>query len=145
MTRSVLFTLMLLTIAAPTMAADRNLPEPAALEASTTPAVPAWVGQPDVPRRPKVLSALYVAFAALQLADGLTTSEAVKRGAQETNPLLRGGNRATVWAVKGATSASTIYFTERLWKNNRVAAIVVMAGINAGYLAIAAHNTRQAR
>jgi hypothetical protein len=46
---------------------------------------------------------------------------------------------------QGRTTASTIYFVERTWKKNRLGAVLLMVGINGGYAAIAAHNTRVAR
>ena len=146
MIRSILIALTLLTVARPTMAAENDLSTPAGLEAPTTIAMPtSVVPQFEVPRRPTALPALYVTFAALQVADARTTFGAVGRGAHETNPMLGGRSQASVWVVKAASTASTIYFAERLWKQNRLAAVLVMAGINGGYAAIAAHNARQAR
>lgn len=95
--------------------------------------------------RPASLTALYAGFVGLQVLDARTTSGAVSRGARETNPLLGQNNQARIWAVRAASTASTIYFVERMWKKNRVGAVLLMAGINGGYAAIAAHNLRQAR
>jgi hypothetical protein len=95
--------------------------------------------------RPATLTALYAGFVGLQVLDARTTSGAVSRGARETNPLLGQNNQARIWAVRAASTASTIYFVERMWKKNRVGAVLLMAGINGGYAAIAAHNLRQAR
>jgi len=99
----------------------------------------------DSVTRPRTLPALYVSFAGLQILDARTTAGAIGRRAHESNPVLGHGNQATVWAVKAATAASTIYFAERLWKQNRIAAVAVMVGVNSGYAAIAAHNARLAR
>jgi hypothetical protein len=145
MFRTTLIALTLLAMAGPARAAEKGLATPATLETPTTVMMPASTNRLDVPRRPAALPALYVTFAALQITDVRTTFGAVARGAHETNPMLGRGNQATVWAVKAATTASTVYFAERLWKQNRVAAILVMAGINGGYAAIAAHNAKQAR
>ena len=99
----------------------------------------------DSVTRPRTLPALYVSFAGLQILDARTTAGAIGRRAHESNPVLGHGNQAAVWAVKAATAASTIYFAERLWKQNRIAAVAVMVGVNSGYAAIVAHNARLAR
>jgi hypothetical protein len=88
---------------------------------------------------------LYASFVALQVLDARTTTGALSRGAHEINPLLGTGSSGATWAVKAASTASTIFFVERIWKKNRIRAVLVMAGINAGYAALAAHNARQAR
>ena len=82
---------------------------------------------------------------ALQVFDGYTTFEAKSRGAHEANPTLGAGGTATVWAVKAATTVSTLYFVDRLRKDHRIAATLVMAGVASGYAAIVAHNARVAR
>jgi hypothetical protein len=146
MIRSTTIALMLLTMTGPAMAAEKDLSTLLTLEAAPTAVVvPVSAMRFDVTRRPVALPALYVTFAALQIADARSTFGAVGRGAQETNPLMGRGNQATLWAVKAATAASTIYFTERLWKKNRVAAILVMAAVNGSSAAIVAHNMKQAR
>jgi hypothetical protein len=96
-------------------------------------------------RRPAMLPALYAGFVGLQILDARTTTGALNRGAYESNALLGQNNQARIWAVRAASTASTIYFVERMWKKNRVGAVLLMAGINGGYTAIAAHNLRQAR
>jgi hypothetical protein len=95
--------------------------------------------------RPQPLPALYAGFVGLQILDARTTSGALSRGASEQNPALSRGGQARIWAVKAASTFSTIYFVERIWKKNRVAAVLVMAGINGSYAALAAHNLKQAR
>lgn len=127
----------------PLMAAERDGADSTPLKILGPIQRPAAVA--PLEHRPAVLSALYGGFMALQVLDGYTTVEARARGAREANPMLGQGGAATVWAVKAATTASTVYFVERIWKKNRVAAILVMAGINSGYAAIAAHNARLAR
>lgn len=134
--------LVLLAGAPPVLASDRDFATPpeTAGQAIQLPD-PVAVSQ----RRPAILPALYGGLVALQVLDGYTTTGARARGAYEMNPVLGEGRTATLWAVKAASTASTIYFVERIWKKNRVAAVLVMAGINSGYAAIAAHNTRQSR
>ena len=48
-------------------------------------------------------------------------------------------------AIKAASTAGTVFFVERLWKQNKVAAVVVMAAINGGTAAVAMNNARIAR
>jgi uncharacterized protein DUF5658 len=108
-----------------------------------------WTRPPDSPvaRRPKALPLLYVTLGVLQAADLYTTQAGLRDGAVEANPVFaRGaGNRAASIALKAAGTAGTIAFTERLWKKNRVAAVVVMIGVNGATAAIAARNVKVAR
>jgi len=92
--------------------------------------------------RPSVLPMLYVSFAALQGFDAYSTTAALARGAQEANPTMRGvaGNSAAVWAVKAASTAASIWFAERLWKTNRVGAVVTMVVVNGMMASVAARN-----
>ena len=108
------------------------------------PSVNLWT-QSQTPRRPMALSALYGTYGTLQALDVVTTRRALAAGAQERNPIMRDGNMATMIAVKAAAGASTIYFTERLWKKNRVGAVIVMAALNGASAAIVARNHRNAR
>jgi hypothetical protein len=101
--------------------------------------------EPAMPtRRPKPLPVLYASFGALQALDAATTFRALDRGATEANPALAGfaSNRGAMVAVKAASFASTVYLSERLWKKNRVAAVVTMVCVNSAYAAIVAHNYR---
>jgi len=144
MLRPLAVVVILLTGVTPVMASDRDASDnssPRTIEVKTS----AMTGALS-PKRPAMLPALYGGFVALQVLDAYTTAGAVDRGAREVNPLLGRGNQATLWTVKAVTTASTVYFVERLWKKeNRLAAVLVMAGINGGYVAIAAHNARQTR
>ncbi len=96
--------------------------------------------------RPAVLPALYVSVAALQALDAHSTMTALGRGGREANPVMRGvaGNRAALLAVKAGVAGSTIYLAEKMWKRNRVAAIAMMAIVNAIDAAVVAHNYRVA-
>ena len=97
--------------------------------------------------RPAILPALYVSFGALQAWDVYTTSGALKTEAHEANPVAApfAGSSAKIIALKTASTASTVFFAERLWKQNKVAAVVVMAAINGGTAAVAMNNARIAR
>jgi len=48
-------------------------------------------------------------------------------------------------ALKAMSTAGAIYFTERIWKTNRVAAVIVLVAINGATAAISLHNTRNVR
>ena len=96
-----------------------------------------------VDTRPSVLPALYVSLAALQGYDAYSTLKAVKQGAVEVNPMMRGvaGNPAAFIVVRGAATFASIYAAERLWRNDhRVTAIVLMAATTGTMAVIAAHN-----
>jgi hypothetical protein len=99
----------------------------------------------QTPRRPVALGALYGSYAALQALDVISTRRAIAAGASEQNPLMKSGAMTSMIAVKAAAGVSTIYFTEKLWKKNRVGAILVMAALNGAQAAIVAHNTRNVR
>jgi len=97
-------------------------------------------------RRPSLLPALYAANIALQALDAHSTLTALERGAREANPLMAGvvENRGALLAVKVGAAAGTIYFAEKLWRRNRVAAIALMVAVNGANAAIVAHNYRVA-
>ena len=104
------------------------------------------VGVQEV-RRPAILPALYVSFGALQAWDVYTTSAALNSGAREANPMAApfAGGSAKILALKAASTASTVFFVERLWKQNKIAAVVVMVAINGGTAAVAMNNAGIAR
>jgi hypothetical protein len=99
----------------------------------------------QTPRRPVALATLYGTYGALQALDVVTTRRAIAVGAHERNPLLKDGNMTAMIAVKAATGASTIYFAERMWKKNRVGAVIVMAALNGATAAIVTRNQRNSR
>jgi hypothetical protein len=100
-----------------------------------------------VTSRPPILPVLYMTFGAMQAWDIYSTTAALKAGVREGNPVAASvaGNPASLIALKVMSTAGTIYFTERMWKNNRVAAVIVLAAINGATAAISLHNTRNAR
>lgn len=97
-------------------------------------------------RRPALLPALYAASVALQALDAHSTITGLRRGATEANPLMNGvaGNPTALLAVKAGAAAGTIYFAEKLWKRNRVAAVVLMVAVNSVTAAVVAHNYKVA-
>lgn len=97
--------------------------------------------------RPPALVPLYISFATLQALDAHSTLSAIDVGARETNPVVRGAMTmpAGMVALKAGTAVGVVYLTEKLWRRNRVAAVVTMIALNSAYATIAAHNYRQLR
>lgn len=102
--------------------------------------------EPDA-RRPGALVGLYGSLAALNVLDVYSTRRALNSGAREVNPVMASasGNFGAMLAIKAATTTSSIYLAERLWKKNRAAAIVTMVAVNGATAAIAARNFNNAR
>jgi hypothetical protein len=93
--------------------------------------------------RPAALPSMYVSFVALQGYDVYATERALKLGAGEGNPLMAGvvKNPVALVAVKGATTFASVYAAERLWRDNRRgAAVVLMLVTNGLMVCVAAHN-----
>jgi hypothetical protein len=146
--------LMIVTVTAPVAAADgHSAPANAAPLASAiakaahdsaAQSAPSWaIEHPG--RRPMALPALYAGYAVAETLDLVSTRRALAAGATETNPLMRGGNTGAMIAVKAAAGVSTIFFTERAWKKNRVGAILLMVAVDGATSAIAVRNMRMAR
>ena len=97
--------------------------------------------------RPAALPALYAALGAMQAWDIYSTSAALKAGATEANPSAApfAGNAGSMLGLKVATTASTIFFAERMWKKNKVGAIVMMVAVNGATAAISMHNMHNAQ
>ena len=98
-------------------------------------------------KRPAALPALYVTLGVMQAMDIYSTSAALKAGAKEANPTAApfAGNTGSMIGLKAATMAGTIFFSERLWKTNKVGAIVMMAAINGATAAASMHNMQNAK
>lgn len=103
--------------------------------------------EPAPAKRPVVLPVLYVALGGVNAWDLYSTSAALKAGAVEGNPVVApvAGNTAGMIGLKLAAAGSTIFFAERLWRRNRVAAIAMMAAINGATAAVAVRNISNAR
>jgi len=95
-----------------------------------------------VRRRPIVLPVLYVSLVALHGLDGYTTTSGLSRGAREANPMMSGAAQhpAALWAVKAASAAGSVWLAERMWKSNRVGAIVTMVVANGVVASVTARN-----
>lgn len=98
----------------------------------------------QTPKRPGLLPVLYGTYAGLAVMDIVSTRKAISAGAYEANPLMKNGGMATSMAVKAASGVGMIYASEKLWKKNRVGAIVLMAAMNGVSAAVVSHNTRNA-
>jgi len=140
----------LLVVGAPAAAQDVTPAAEPAAHPETSAATPGRpllpVGLHPEPKRPTSLPALYAGFGALQGIDLWQTARLIDRDLPEHNPLMAStaGHPVGVFAIKAATTVSTIYFVERLWKSDhRVTAIVTMVAINAATTAVVAHNARQ--
>jgi hypothetical protein len=97
--------------------------------------------------RPALLPALYASLGAMQAWDLYSTKAALRGGAREANATLApiAGNSGAMLAMKAATTAGTIVFAERMWKKNRVGAIVMLVAVNGATAAVSMHNMRNAR
>ena len=97
-------------------------------------------------RRPGLLPALYASNVVLQALDAHSTMKALNHGAREANPMMQGvvGNPTALLAVKAGAAVGTIYFAEKLWRRNRVAAVALMVAVNGVSAAVVAHNYRVA-
>ena len=92
--------------------------------------------------RPRALMPLYAMQITLNGLDVHSTMRALDAGHREGNPLFKDGSATKMIGAKVASSALSVYLTEKLWKKNRVAAVVMMATVNAGMMAVVANNYR---
>jgi hypothetical protein len=95
--------------------------------------------------RPSMLPALYATSAALQGYDTFSTLNALRNGAREANPFMKGivNNPAAFVAMKAGVTTASIMAAEQLWKNHhRAGAIGMMVASNVMMGMVAAHNSR---
>ncbi len=120
--------------------ADTNLGE--APQAPQIP--PLFPVDDDQPRRPAALMPLYGSLIALQGLDVHSTRQALEAGDGEANPAMRplAKNSAAFLAVKAGATASVIWVSEKMWKKNRKASIILTTAVNAALAAIVANNYR---
>ena len=97
--------------------------------------------------RPAILPALYVALGAVQAWDVYSTRAALTAGAREANPTAApfAKSSGSMLGLKAATTASTIFFAERMWKKNKVGAIVMLVAVNGATAAVSMQNMRNAK
>jgi len=149
--RTAVIALVIAATATPCVASDETkgsgAPLKAAISRITTnaePALASWAAlEPE--KRPAALTTLYGTYAGLQVLDVVSTHRALGAGAREVNPLMRGNSMAAMIGVKAAAGGATIYFAERMWKKNKVGAIVVMTALNGASALIVARNQQHAR
>ena len=99
-------------------------------------------------KRPGVLPVLYATLGAVNAWDTYSTSAALKAGSGRRQPRRRPGCGQHGWDARpqaGRRQEASILFAERLWRKNRVAAIVMMAAINGATAAVAVRNIQNAR
>jgi hypothetical protein len=102
---------------------------------------------PGTRRVPPLLQGMYSAFGTLYAADVALTLRAIGSGnAHEVNPLLKGvaAHTSALVGVKAASAVATIYLVEKLRKRHPRAALMTMAAIDAGYVAVVVHNAQVA-
>jgi hypothetical protein len=102
-------------------------------------------GEPSPTRRlerPNALVPLYASMATLQGLDAVSTWKALAAGGREANPLVAPlvGSPAMLLALKAGVTGSMIYASERLWRQNRKAAVLLLVGTNVGYAVVVSHN-----
>jgi hypothetical protein len=105
------------------------------------------VAAPESAHRPKALIPLYVSMAALLASDAASTRSGLAAGAREANPLAApfAGSTVGLAVMKVGVAASMIYASERLWKRNRKAAVLMLVITNVGYAAVVSNNLRLAQ
>ncbi|MGH9329136.1 MAG: DUF5658 family protein [Vicinamibacterales bacterium] len=123
--------------------ADRHAAAPAAAAPAEPPQ--RLFDQKTSGRRPKLLGALYGSYAALQAADVQSTLGAIRRGGRELNPVAGSfvAQPASLVAFKAVSTATTIYFVERIRRKSGKAAAGVMLALNGATAAVVAHNLRR--
>lgn len=141
---AILFAGLSATAVAAHAAENENAQPVAASTLAPRPMVASYVPQP---KRPAVLPALYATLGAMQAWDAYATNAALKAGAREANPAVApfAGNPGALIGAKAAATVGTIFFAERLWKKNKVAAVVMLAAINGATAAVSMHNMRNAK
>jgi Domain of unknown function (DUF5658) len=102
---------------------------------------------PSSPPQPKAqqsvaLNLLHVSFVSLEAVDVYTTVRGISGGAVEANPLMRApaSHPVGMTALKAGVAVSSVVLTRRMARDHRVAAILLTAGLNSAYAAIAVHN-----
>lgn len=134
--------------AARAMAADTPIADQAVAVVSTATVAlqPLPIARPQTAirrTRSLVLPSLYVSLSALQAYDVYSTLTAMRHGASEANPVMRGvvGNPTAFVAMKAGVTGVSIYASERLWRQNRKKSAVLLMVASNGLMAyVAAHN-----
>ncbi len=134
-----------LMIAAPARADEKDT-EPTMDRATIEKMVAMGVPRSALPKprreHSRIVTALVVGLAVLQVADVTSTVAAMKVGAIEANPLMATtkGSVGKMLAIKAATTPATVYSVKKIEKHNKAAAIATMAVANAATAGIVGHN-----
>jgi len=88
--------------------------------------------------------ALYASFATLQMLDAHSTTRALAADYREGNAIMAGiaGNKAALFAVKGAAAAATIAVAYKLSRKRPMLATCLMVALNSVSAVVVAHNYR---
>ena len=143
---AILLSLSLSSVSAFAAETKNEAPTEAVMAGATPPAagvdwsVRSVLFAPD--KRPAVLPLLYVSFAALQAYDGYSTGQGLAHGGHEANASMQtvASHSAMLWAVKAGMATGAVLIAERMWKENKVAAIAMMVAANGVAAIVAAHN-----
>ena len=93
------------------------------------------------PMIPSMTIALYGLLVALQLADGVTTHIILKRAGAERNIVMVWAIRT--WGVAHALWGKVIIIAVLVWFALPIMPWWVLAGLDAWYVIVVAHNTRE--
>jgi hypothetical protein len=132
-----------LTTSAATTPLAGAIARAAAVDAGPT--VTLWSMSQAPRKRPVMLPVLYGTYGLMSAMDIVSTKKALNNGAHEANPLAKGGNLGTTLAIKAGTGAATFFAAEKLWKKNRVGAVVLMVAANSLSAVVVSHNLQNAR
>jgi hypothetical protein len=137
-------------VISPSTAGPFAAPAPLARAPLTLPQLPPLAPGAPAPRsslrtasRPASLLPMYASFATLQALDYHSTRQALAGGsAAEANPLMRSivTHPPAFIAVKAAATAGVIVMGEKMWKKNRLGAILFVAGANAAMAVVVGRN-----
>ena len=103
---------------------------------------------PAPAHRPAALTPLYVSLVAVNVLDVTSTYDALhSANAREANPVVSRivDQPAAFIAVKAATTATTIWAAEKLWRKHRLAAVAVVGMANAALATAVVNNYRVAQ
>ena len=92
------------------------------------------------PQRPAALMPLYMTQLTLHGLDLHSTLQALDLGHREANPMLENATDRQMIGAKLAASTLTILVTEKLWKKNRIASVILMTGMNVALAGVVANN-----
>ena len=95
----------------------------------------------------RLVDAMVITHAILQGLDIHSTTAVLAQGGREQNPIVRpiAGHLPAFIAVKAAVTLGVAVFAKEAKRRHRVAALVVVIGLNVLYAVVVRHNYRQLR